>query len=325
MILQEWRSEFNAAIQAVQSKLDKLGSDKLSEVASLYNEKLLFNNKIDLSKNKKDLIKIDCREEKKTPGGNYHALKQMVRELDRMVAASQANTFDSCVPIYNLYANDGRQNVVATPYEFPLQKYIKYLKAQGTPTIPTNPRPKVDIKDFIANNQPKIVDEPKLRPQKVRKTAVSPKKKKVTKAVATIFQLIKKKEIKRETNAMSKREKMLERRTKKKREATVTNQGFSYRLRQYSCNGEEHYLIVKKKVPSNEEVEDIFTDWIQNLDEHRRIRPPRVRKLSHRAQRKEYLKQNSYPVPDQGKTLKLELQRYPIKTFCNLLRKFLLC
>jgi len=61
-------------------------------------------------------------------------------------------------------------------------------------------------------------------------------------------------------------------------------------------------LIVKKKIPSNEEVEDIFEDWCHNLTVRKpknRIQP-RVRKLSHRAQRKEYLKENSYPIPKTG-------------------------
>merc|ERR1719402_1905911 len=97
---------------------------------------------------------------------------------------------------------------------------------------------------------------------------------------------------------------MVERRTRKKKNtsaATITNQGFTYRLRQYSVNGEEHYLIVKKRIPSNnEEVEDIFEDWCHNLTVRKPKRIPSVRKLSHRVQRKEYLKENSYPIPKTG-------------------------
>ena len=41
----------------------------------------------------------------------------------------------NCVPIYNMNmvncnATNGNANIVATPYEFPFQKYLKYLKEQ---------------------------------------------------------------------------------------------------------------------------------------------------------------------------------------------------
>ena len=41
----------------------------------------------------------------------------------------------NCVPIYNMNMvnngnANGNANIVATPYEFPFQKYLKYLKEQ---------------------------------------------------------------------------------------------------------------------------------------------------------------------------------------------------
>jgi len=238
---------------------------------------------------------IDCRETGKKSGNNgnnnYGALKQMVRELDRMVAATTQTNFDlNCVPIYNMNVGNGNSaNVVATPYEFPIQKYLKYLKEQqqmntGVGAPLQNPKPKVDISQFVANNQSKMAPKQNATP------AVNPQPVKAMK-----------KEVKRETSAVLRREKMKERRQtrRKKGEATITNQGtgFTYRLRQYSVNGEEHTLIVRKKIPTEqEEVEDIFKQWSHNLDAERRAkRAARVRKLSHRAQRKEFLKEHSYP------------------------------
>jgi len=301
-ILKDWRDEFESAIQGVQSKLDKLARDKMAEVAKVYQEKLLTKaQKADPKK--KDLITIDCRDAKKS-AGSHQSLKQMVRELDKMVAATQATTFDNCVPIYNL-PEANKANVVATPYEFPLQKYLKFLKETNPnpfqQPILDNPKPKVDLKQFVANNQSQIMDALDDMKLKQIKKPEEPKIKE-TKVKQTLFKEdVLKKDIRRETSAMTKRGKMVDRRTKrKKRDATITNQGFTYRMRQYSVNGEEHYLIVKKKIPSNEEVEDIFEDWCHNLTVRKPKRIPRVRKLSHRAQRKEYLKENSYPIPKTG-------------------------
>ena len=71
-------------------------------------------------------------------------------------------------------------------------------------------------------------------------------------------------------------------------------------MKHYNKDGKDHYLIVKKPEPIEKvEVEDIFSDWrstaLDTIDERRRQRTPRVRKLSHRQQRKEMLRENSTP------------------------------
>jgi len=298
-IVKDWTDEFDSAVRGVQTKLDKLAREKLSEVNTLCQDKLMAKAaggaKLSPKKTKFESRKkiIDCREPSKKPGNNgsnnYGALKQMVRELDRMVAATTQTNFDlNCVPIYNMNVNGGcssNANIVATPYEFPIQKYLKYLKEQqqqntGVGAPQQNPKPKVDISQFVANNQPEVA--PKVIPAVKQPVKVM------------------KKEVKRETSAVLRREKMKERRQRRKKgEATITNKGtgFTYRLRQYSVNGEEHTLIVRKKIPTEqEEVEDIFKQWSHNLDLERKAkRAARVRKLSHRAQRKEFLREHSYP------------------------------
>merc|ERR1711931_217028 len=64
-------------------------------------------------------------------------------------------------------------------------------------------------------------------------------------------------------------------------------------LREIVKKGETHYYVMRKEVeePQNIEVEDIFADWNKNLSESRRpkVHKPRVRKISHRAERKEML------------------------------------
>ena len=72
-----------------------------------------------------------------------------------------------------------------------------------------------------------------------------------------------------------------------------------FRFKQYKTAGQEHYLIVKKKVEAPMNTEDIFCDWRNNLVdsfEKRRqaalaARKQRSRKFSNRALRKELLKE----------------------------------
>ena len=78
---------------------------------------------------------------------------------------------------------------------------------------------------------------------------------------------------------------------------------FSLRMKHYNKDGKDHYLIVKKPEPTeNVEVEDIFADWrvcaLDTVEDRKRQRTPRVRKLSHRAERKEMLRDAT--IPNEG-------------------------
>merc|ERR1712172_114277 len=67
-------------------------------------------------------------------------------------------------------------------------------------------------------------------------------------------------------------------------------------LKEIVKKGETHYYVMKKEVePQELEPEDIFADWSHNLRVIKRPRKltPRTRKISHRAQRKEMLKQQN--------------------------------
>merc|ERR1711994_105280 len=66
-------------------------------------------------------------------------------------------------------------------------------------------------------------------------------------------------------------------------------------LKEIVKKGETHYYLMKKEIaePQNVEIEDLFEDWKHNLTPIKRPRKltPRARKISHRAERKEMLKE----------------------------------
>ena len=77
-ILKDWKTDFNHVVGGIQRKLDKLAKDKFGEVDALYNDKFLYTNKNVkekeyLNKNKKNIISIDCREQRcqETGGSSY--------------------------------------------------------------------------------------------------------------------------------------------------------------------------------------------------------------------------------------------------------------
>merc|ERR1712156_861805 len=96
------------------------------------------------------------------------------------------------------------------------------------------------------------------------------------------------------TNVALAQKRMLERKLNKK---AVTES--KHVLKQFKKNGEEHFLIVKKKIENSPDMEDIFADWKPNfVDVHeqrreaaRSARKNRTRKISNRALRKELVKE----------------------------------
>merc|ERR1719369_1049111 len=75
-----------------------------------------------------------------------------------------------------------------------------------------------------------------------------------------------------------------------------TGSGKRFVLREFMDKGEKHFIIVKKESPNSSavnEAEEIFADWKKNFAQIKRPRSlkPRVRKLSHRRERKELIKE----------------------------------
>ena len=308
-IMKDWKTDFNHILSGIQKKLDKLTKEKVREVDSLYNDKFLYTNTNvkevqDLNRNKKEMINIDCRDNKaRERGSTYTGLKQLIRELNNMcekVASTNNMMNENVVPIYNMYNDNNNNhngpNIVANQYETPLNQYLKHLMTLPPPNPPPNFNAPFDP-EVIAKNQANILDA--LDDFRIKQS----KQNKVLK--------MKIKENRRDTNTFAAQRKMLQRKVNKRGVALKTNKRtrnetmYSYRMKHYNRDGKDHYLIVRKPEPAeNLEVEDIFEDWrciaMDDHDDRKRQRTPRVRKLSHKAQRKAMLKEAD-SSPAEGK------------------------
>lgn len=303
-IMKDWKSDFTHIVTGIQKKLDKLTNDKVKEVDSLYSDKFLFTNTTvkeveDLNKNKKEMINIDSRDTKGRDGiSTYIGLKQLIRELNKMcekVANSNYMMNDpNIVPIYDMNNDNPRHNVVANTYETPLNRYLKQLMTLPTPTQPPNFQAPYDA-DVIAKNQANILDA--LEDFRVKQSTQNKGLK------------MKMKDNWRDNNRLSAQRKMLQRKVNRKvvgikgKQEKKPEVKYSFRMKHYNKDGKDHYLIVKKADPIEKvEVEDIFADWrctaLDTVDDRKRQRTPRVRKLSHRAQRKEMLREDSTSESD---------------------------
>ena len=98
----------------------------------------------------------------------------------------------------------------------------------------------------------------------------------------------------KKTTKTTKRGRNTAQRMKERKEVRLRKQ---FLMKEIERQGEKHYYVMKKEVAAPEsnlaQVEDIFADWNRNFARIKRARAakPRVRKLSHRAERKEMLKE----------------------------------
>ena len=98
------------------------------------------------------------------------------------------------------------------------------------------------------------------------------------------------------TNVVMAQKRMLERKMAKK---ALSTESTKHVLREFQKDGKDHYLIVKKKTVTHPDMEEILSDWNQNLDaSHQQrkqaaivARKTRTRKLSNRALRKSLVKE----------------------------------
>jgi len=315
-IMKDWKIDFTHIVTGIQKKLDKLTKDKVNEVDSLYNDKFLYTNTNvkeveELNRNKKDVIKIDSRDNKpKERGSTYTGLKQLIRELNKMcdkVASSNYMMNENVVPIYNMHNDNQRPNIVANTYETPLNQYLKHLMTLPPPNSPPNFQTSYDP-DVIAKNQANILDA--LEDFRLQQ------------GTQNKFLKMKMKENRRDSSKLSAQRKMLQRKVNRKgvsiraRHEKKPEIKYSFRMKHYNKNGKEHYLIVKKAESTEKvEVEDIFEDWrantLDDINDRKRQRTPRVRKLSHKAQRKEMLREDSTPA--EGPLLYAEVLKKNLK------------
>ena len=299
-IMKDWKTDFTHIVTGIQKKLDKLTKDKVKEVDSLYSDKFLYTNANvkeveDLNKNKKDVIKIDSRDYKmKDSKSTYTGLKQLIKELNQMcekVASTNMMMNENAVPIYQMNNDNQHPNIIANTYESPLNQYLKHLMSLPPP----NPPPRFETQydpEVIAKNQANILDA--LEDFRLKQNS------------QIKFPKMKMKETRRDGNRVSAQRKMLQRKVNKKvvgikaRQEKKAENRYSFRMKHYNKDGKDHYLIIKKPESTEEtEVEDIFEDWracaLDNIEDRKRQRTPRVRKLSHRQQRKEMLRDDTTP------------------------------
>jgi len=267
-ILAEWKDDINKAIDATHTKLNDLGNEKLKETTivamSLTPEAIKTE-----AAGKNDCKTVDtCLN-----------LKTLMAELDILYQRYNGNTVGlTKVPIYNVQCNEiPKARNAAFPWWKPICTLAQMVDFPRHLAV-TGSEEKKDytslLKDFIADQKSRksiIQDWNKMEDNK-------------KKAKASLM----KKESKTARRGRNSTQKMKERRDIKKCR--------QFLLKEIENQGEKHYYVMKKDInePSNmTAVEDIFADWSSNFARIKRPRTikPRTRKISHRAERKEMVKE----------------------------------
>eukprot|EP00090_Calanus_glacialis_P033937 TRINITY_DN5658_c0_g1_i6.p1 TRINITY_DN5658_c0_g1~~TRINITY_DN5658_c0_g1_i6.p1 ORF type:complete len:831 (-),score=269.41 TRINITY_DN5658_c0_g1_i6:116-2608(-) len=269
-ILAEWKDDINKAIDATHTKLNDLGNEKLKETTKA----TMFLTP------EGEKTEPECTNDCKTVDTCLN-LKTLMAELDVLYQRYNDSSVGlTKVPIYNVQ-NVGNEIPKTRNMTFPWWKPVctlagmvdfpKHLAVTGS----GNEKDYTSLlKDFIADQKSRksiIQDWNKMEENK-------------KKAKASLI----KKEIKTARRGRNSVQKMKDRREIKKCR--------QFLLKEIEKEGEKHYYVVKKEVeePSNmTAVEDIFADWNSNFARIKRPRTikPRTRKISHRAERKEMVKE----------------------------------
>jgi hypothetical protein len=218
----------------------------------------------EINKNKKRVVNIKFNDtDQNKTKSSFGNLKELIRELDRMCNILQGES--PTIHSIPIYSKEARgQLLPAYNNEWlDLQRNMLYHK---------------DINIYL-NNRQSFLDV--LEDFKIKFYNTKDKIKKTSGARLD------------ETNVVKAQTRMLERKFKKE----------EHLLKQFKKNGQDRFLIIKKKMSnddkvSNEQPADIFKDWKYNLDsefEQRKkaaiaARKTTSRKLSNRALRKELLK-----------------------------------
>jgi len=266
-ILADWKDDINKAIDATHSKLNDLGNEKLKETTVVAMSLTPEGFKAE-TEGKNDCNTVDtCLN-----------LKTLMAELDILYQRYNGNAIGlSKVPIYNVQCNAiPKTRNMTFPWWKPICTLAQMVDFPKHLAV-TGAEEKKDytslLRDFIADQKSRkniIQDWNKMEENKKRAKAA----------------LIKK-ETKTARRGRNSVQKMKERRDIKKCR--------QFMLKEIDNKGEKHYYIIKKEIePSNmTAVEDIFADWNSNFARIKRPRTskPRVRKISHRAERKEMVKE----------------------------------
>merc|ERR1711971_926577 len=189
----------------------------------------------------------------------YGNLKELISQLDKMINYVQSD-ISPTVHSIPIYSNEARGQVLPAYNN-------QWLNLQKSMLNVGNRQSFLDVlEDFkIKYNQDKVI-------KKITKSRVEG------------------------TNVVMAQRRMLERKVAKK---ALSTESTKHVLREFQKDGKDHYLIVKKKTVTNPDMEEILSDWNQNLDaSHQQrkqaaivARKTRTRKLSNRALRKSLVKE----------------------------------
>jgi len=264
-IVADWKDEINKAIDATHKKLNDLGDEKMKETLKAA-EYLTFE---------------DEKTEPETKPEACLDLKPLMKELDILYQRyNESATGLTKVPIYNVQSvfNDiPKPRNIPFPWWKPvctLAQMVDFPRKHAV-TFSENEKDMTSVlRDFISDQKSR-----KSILQEWNKMEESKKKAKAS---------YMKKDPKTGRRGRNSIQKMKARKETKKSKQFV--------FKEIENKGEKHYYIIKKEIedPSNMgDVEDIFADWNKNFAHIKRPRSirPRVRKISHRAERKEMLKE----------------------------------
>jgi len=303
-IVSEWNKEMKTALRSTHKSLDKLGSEKVRE--STTKSKVMFfqNEKTveTLQVNKNKSVQIKPKQ------GSFQNLKLAIEQLQRYVQNTASMEPQSMyLPIYK----PNMANMTLAPAK--LTKWDKWrsmlnmmMEIRELPVDNTCMMPKTEedimevLKNFTADQNSfnktleqwnNINESAAKRPSKLKFEAKQSRRG----------------ELKQPRRGSNNLIRMKERKERSKQ----------FRLCEFKNKAGSHYLVVKRKekpidVPI--EVEDIFAEWKPNFGEEVPLvkRVKRVRKLSHRQERKGLIKEAE---KEENKK-----QTGPL-TYCDVLKK----
>jgi len=259
-ILSEWKVDINKAINATHQKLNELGNGKVKQTTQVVNGIATLEEEEEKEK--------DCT----TLSLDFETL---MRDLDVLYQKYNVMNNANKIPIYNVQKDLFKIPDAPFPWWKPMGTYAQLLRTPSLPQLSSAPMPERSnnflslLQDFVSDqrSQKSIMQDWKKMEDGKKKSAGG------------------KKETRRGRDSV---QKMKERRELRKYK--------QFLLREIVRKGETHYYLMKKEVSEPVavgEVEDIFADWNKNFAELKKQKSirPRVRKISHRAERKEMIKE----------------------------------
>jgi len=262
-ILTDWRDDVNKAVKETHFKLNDLNTETLEETFKTVG-KLIPENEVGKSMKVVDST-ID--------------LKTLMAELDNLYKQFNNSVSYSKIPIYKV--KNGLDEIpkatnmtfswwkpvcnLAKTVDYPRHLELGYEEnRKGITSL---------LRDFIADQKSK-----KAILEEWQQIEDSKKKSK---------QHNMKKELKSGRRGRNSIQKMRDRKDIKKCR--------QFMLKEIENQGQKHYYVIKKEKedPSTKlDIEDIFADWKNNFAKIKRPRvmKPRIRKISHRAERKQIIK-----------------------------------